>query len=375
MYQYLIIGFISVLLCYNTRDKNKGLAWAFFLITAFLSIRYMWGSDYPAYLQIYHEYDGISDFSKAGDVDSVVGSHNEIGWGYLNMVAHFLHIGFFGLVIVLTIFECWVVHRMIEKYVPQQYYWVAVMIWYFNTQSFCVNASMMRQYLCMCIYLLVIDLMIEKRVKGYILISVGIILLEATIHRSSIIQLLSLPLFYINFNTNKKYSIWMVIFGGVFIIWSIFGRGWIEPYMVSFLEESDDYSSYMAYLGKSQSGSFSSGLGVMFRYMMFATWLWFLPKIEKKRQPIVLLIIISYFFEVIATIAPIAGRLGLYFSFLGMTCWAFLYDKAKKKPILFVLFAIEIMILVRTIPQFFYSDLWMSSFLKYQTIFSAPSWM
>ncbi len=232
MFQYLIIGFLAIFFCFNTIDKKKGLAWAFLLITVFLSIRYMWGSDYPAYLQIYHEYDTVSDFSKAGEV----GSHNESGWGVLNMLAHFLHIGFFGLVIALTIFECWVVHHMIEKYVPQQYYWVAVMIWYFNTQSFCVNASMMRQYLCMCLYLLVVDLMIEKRVKGYNLISVGIILLEATIHRSSIIQLLSLPLFYIHFNTNKKYGIWMVIFGGVFIIWSLFGRGWIEPYFLLVLK-------------------------------------------------------------------------------------------------------------------------------------------
>lgn len=377
MITYIIIGVLAVLSCIVITDKKKGLNIAFLLITIFLGIRYMWGSDYSAYLRIFRDTNAYNDFDifNLGQSEFIVDTNKEYGWAFLNRLAGVSHIGFFGLVLVLTIFECWAVHKMIEKYVPGKYYWVAILTWFFTASSFCVNASMMRQYLCICIYLLVIDMMIERRNKKILILSILIILLATTIHKSSVILLLSLPLFYIKVGNGQRTYTWMVVIGVLFVVWSILGRSLIEPYITLFLEESDDYSQYMRYMNQEHTGGLSTGLGAIFRYLMFATWLIILPTFEKQKQPIVILLIVSYFFDVIGEIAPIAGRLGLYFSFLSMICWAWLFEKAKNSRYLYGLFAIEITVIVTSLPKFFYSDVWMSTFLKYHTIFSAPTWM
>lgn len=375
MIEYLIIGLLAVLSSIIIPNKKYGLQMAFVLLTTFLSIRYMWGNDYPDYLRWYQEFNagdfGIFDISRSSEIMR----HGEYGWVIINRMAGFCGIGFFGFIIITTLFECWILYRMIEKYVNPNYYWVALLIWVFNVNSFCVNASMMRQYLCMCMYLLVIDLMIEKKKKGYLLWSILILLISIPIHRSSIFLFLSLPIFYIPVKKNRKSIKWFVLLGLLFILWSFYGRHLLEPYMLSMMEESDVYSQFMGYVGKENTGSLSTGFGVIFRYLLFGAWLLLLPNLDRRHQPIAILLVSSYFFEVIAEIAPIAGRLGLYFSFLSMICWAWLFERAKKENYYYVLFAIEIVVLIRTIPQFFNSITWAQGFMNYQTIFSAPFWM
>lgn len=376
MYAYLLMGFSALFLSLFISDKSKGLLWSFIVITVFLAFRYMWGNDYPTYLKIYYDIKmiggGLFDFSEVDDYTLI---HKEYGWFFLNRLAAKLHVGFFGLVIVLTLFECWTVFRVIRKYVPENYYWVAILVWVFSVSSFCVNASMMRQYLAMCIYLIVIDLMIEKRGRLYLLWSIGLLLFASTIHRSAFVLLLSLPLFFLNVKKTRFTYLGIAFLGVLFVAWRLMGRDILEPIMTRFLEDSEDFSAYLSYLGEEQSGGLSSGLGVIFRYVLLATWLLLLPSFEGKQQAIVMLLILSYFFEVVGDIAPVAGRLALYFSFLSMICWALLLEKAKNNQILYGLFVIEIVLIVRTIPGFFHSPIWVEAFSHYQTILSAPSWM
>lgn len=367
-----------MLFCYFDPQKKRGLRWAFFMIATFLSLRYMWGSDYPAYLSVYNDING---FGVSGidldNLDEFTGRHNEYGWYIVNRIAGILHLGFFGVVFFTTVFECWAVHRIIEKYVTPNYYWVAIFTWVFTAPSFCVYASMMRQYLSMCVYLLVIDLMIEKRVKYYFLKSALLIILAASFHRSALVMFLSLPLYYINVKITRSRLVLVFVIGCIFIVWRIFGRNLLEPLMMQVVSEADDFSSYMTYIGEDREGGIGTGLGMLFRYFMLGVWLYLLPVFEKNKQPIVILLIVSYFFEVLADFAPLAGRLSLYFEFISMICWALLVERAFKhhKWFLISLFAIEVAIIIKTIPEFFYAALWKSSFLHYQTIFSAPTWL
>lgn len=375
MVVYLIVGIIAVLLSLLDNNKKRGLYFAFSIITVFLGIRYMWGNDYIAYLdnyQVFNTFDfDLFDIGASGDLYR----HNEWGWVVINRLFGFLHLGFFGMIIALTLFENLVVFKFFEKHITPKRYWMAILFWYFNVMSFCVNASMMRQYLCICIYLIVVDLMISKEKKGYLLWSIGIILLSMTIHRSGIVLLGSLPFFYLRLNKGRSSFVFLVVVGIVFIFWNAFGTSIIEPIVMNVLEE-DEFSEYMIYVGEQKSGALSSGLGVIFRYIVFASYLIMLPHFEKeKQQPIVSLFLLSYFFEPIAAIAPLASRLALYFSFFTPLCWTWLFEKGKMRPILYVLFAAELAILIREIPLFFYSKLWMSSFFEYHTIFSAEGWM
>jgi len=376
MYIYLLIGLVSVLISFFAHDKNKGLKWSFLFITTFLAIRYEWGSDYTSYFEQYIEFSratfGLFDLERNGDLYR----HQEWGWVLINRLFYYSRLGFFGMVIALTLFENYIVYRIIQKYVSKNHYWMAIMLWYFNVMSFCINASMMRQYLCICLYLIVVDLMIEKKRKGYLLWSIFIIMVSIVIHRSSIVLLASLPIFYIRINKPKLNITLVILVGVVFVLWDTFGVNLIEPFMTQTIEESENLSEYMIYLGEEKTGLLSSGLGVIFQYLVFVVFLILLPRFDrKKQQPIVFLLLLSYFFAPLAAIAPLASRLALYFSFLAPLCWVWLFEKSAKQPFLYLVFFAQIAILIRQIPQFFFSQLWMRSFFEYHTIFSAGGWM
>ena len=370
----LLLGILAVLLCLFIKDKKKGLKWAFFIITLFLSVRYGWGNDYMSYLDSFREYSQegfkLFDIEQSGDLRR----GNEYGWVILNRLFGYLGVGFFGFVIVLTIFENWTVHRMVAKYVDPKYYWAAIFVFVFST-SFCVNASMLRQYLCMCIYLLVVDLMVEKKYKWYLILSIALIFLATTIHRSSVMLFATLPLFYIHVDNTKASRIWMTLIAVLFVAWSVYGRVLIEPMMLNILEGNEDYSEYIQYIGQNSSGLSETGLGVIFRYIMFGTWLLLLPNIDKNQQPIIILGIASYFLEIVGDIAPIAGRLQLYFSCMDLLRWAWLLTIAKKTPIVYGLFIAETMIIVKCFFEFFYNPTWIRAYLHFHTIFEAGEWM
>ncbi len=369
-----ILGILSVLLCLLINDKNTGLKWAFFCITLFLCFRYGWGNDYMGYLRSFNEYKlysyGLFDIKGSGELHR----NNEFGWVILNRLFGRAGFGFFGLIIALSLFENWVVYRMVSKYVPSQYYWVAVLFFVFST-SFCVNASMIRMYLAMCLYLLVVDLMVEKQVRLYWLWSIGILLLGTTIHRSCIAMFVTLPLFFIKIQPGKGRFVWMAIGLLAFVTWSNIGSSFIETNMLRFIDSNEDITNYIQYIGQEKTGVLNSGLGIIFRYIVFITWLWLLPSVDNHQRAIVILGLASYFFEPVIAIAPIAGRFQMYLASMDLLRWAWLFKIAKEKPLVLALFVGEIAILFKTFFEFFQQPVWIDYFLHYHTIFEAGGWM
>ena len=370
----IFLGIICLLISILYKDKKKGLQIAFFLGTVFLAIRYGWGNDYMNYLNEYIYSRSLSFDLFDIEAAKSIQRHREWVWLLLNRLFYLSGLGFFGLVIVLSVFESWTIYRLVEKYVNPKYFWIAILFWIFST-SFCINASMMRQFLCICLYLVVVELMMEKKVRFYFLWAIGIILVGSWIHRSFLMTIISLPFFYIHVAQKRSSMIWSIVVGIIFILWTIYGRSYLEPFMIAVMEESEDFSSYMFYVGRESSKGVVSGLGVLFSYVTFATWLWLLPKIDKKRQPLLILLVFSYFFNVVTDIAPLAGRLSLYFSMLGLLCWTFLFEYGEKWKGLYAIFALQLVVLVRDFFHFFRDPLWHDYFYEYHTIFEAGRWL
>lgn len=370
----IFLGIVCLLFIFFISDKKKALKWVFFSSTLFLSLRYMWGNDYPEYLDYYNYFNSfhfdLFDFNSNG----ALYKRNEYGWVILNRLFGSMGLGFFGMIIVLTIFENFVIYRVISKHVKPSYYWVSVFLYIFST-SFASNASMMRQYLCICLYLLVVDLMIERRVRGYLLWSIGLILLGTSFHSTNVFMLLTLPFFYIHVSSNKKSYNWMFVIAVGFLFWSLFGYSMMNNTITMIMRSSEEYSSYAAYLEWQNKGA-NSGLGVIFRYIMFVVWLYLLPKYEDRdKQIIIVLGLFSYFLDVLVAVVPLATRFQAYFTILNMVRWAWLVQFARKYPLLYVLFVVQIAIIVREFFGFYYSEVWTDLTFQYQTIFSAGKWM
>ena len=373
MLAVLFLGIISLLLTL-IKDKEKGLTWAFAIVTIFLGVRYNWGNDYVNYLLSFYEYNNytfsVFDIYESGNL----ARHNEYGWVILCRLFGTMGLGFFGLIMAMTVFESIVLYRLIKTHIDPKYYWVAVFLWIFST-SFCINSSMIRQYFCVCLYMIVIDLMVQKKGKVYWLWSIIIILVGSTIHRSFVITIISLPLYYIHIKQKRLSIVWTAAILVVFLLWNRFGRSFVEPLMYNVLEDSEDLSGYMDYLMLEKKDTIGSGLGTIFRYIMFVIWLLLLPKVEREKQSFVILIIMSYFFDVIGDIVPMASRLTLYFTTVSLLCWTYLVDMVKQWPWLYGVFAVEIALIAKSFVDFFYSPIWIDCFLHYHTIFEASSWL
>ena len=369
----IIIGVLALLIIWLIHDKRKALNVCFIVVTTFLCIRYEWGNDYDAYLELYDTFKdlnfGLFDInsSRAARI------HEEFGWVIINRFFALSGLGFFGMIMALTVFESWVIYRTIVKFVSTDYYWVSILFWIFGG-SFCVYYSMMRQFLCICLFLLVVDLMIQKERPGYLWWSIGIILLGTTIHRTNIVMLATLPLFYVHVKQGRNTVLWIIVLLILFLAWRFLGRNLIESSLLSFIENSEDFVSYMNYT-EWESVKAHTGLGVLFRYMMFVVWLFLFFKVDEKKQSIIILGLVSYFLEVVIDIIPMASRFTMYMTVMDMVRWAWLISYGKKYPFLYVFGVVELVLLVKGFHDFYYSPIWFERCFNYHTIFSAPSWM
>lgn len=367
-----LLGLFVVILVFLLPNKKLGLKFAFALITIFLAIRYQWGNDYPSYLNQFNILKGYSnnifDFTEN---EGLYGSV-ETGWIVLNRFFGAIGVGFFGMVAILTVFENLCVYNLIRKHVKEKYYWVALFFLVLGS-SMCMYASMMRQYLAMCFFLIFVDLMIEKRVKLYWLWAIVIILLGTTIHRSCWAVFITIPFFYLHIDF-LRWRTWIYVIGIIYVIWMILGEKIVAVNLPILLENYDEFSYYQVYLENSGSSN-ELRLGFLYKYVIFVVWLVLLPEIDREKQPFVFIILFSYFFDVLIGIAPIALRLTYYFSMLTLITWPIMFSLSKNKPVLQIVVALQMAVSLKSFFSFFNYYVWVDACKEYHTIFEAPYWI
>ena len=132
------VGVIAMFFASLPRKSFKyGLEVAWIIIGIFLAIRYDFGNDYLGYL------DGFNYINSWATFQIYEEMHAEPGWQLLCYL--FRPLGFFAMVAVLTLFECYVIYRLIKAYVPERYYWLSIFLYVFTPSMMLIGASMMRQ--------------------------------------------------------------------------------------------------------------------------------------------------------------------------------------------------------------------------------------
>lgn len=363
MIESLIIGIIIILIVYPTKSRKfkYGIEAAFIVLATFVALRYNWGNDYAGYLEDFHRINSYLQKS-----DAYLDTHSELGWIFLNRL--FKPIGFFGFTIVLTFFEYYVLYRFVKRYVSKEWYWLALFVFVFNSAFMLVTSSMMRQFLAMTIVLIAIDFIISK--KWYI--ALLIIYLASLFHTSAIVLLPFSFFGFLNFNLSRKRV--LVIFC-CYLFFYFFSEILFENTLLKFLE-IEPLKRYQVYVSYEPIQTGGSGLGVIY----FTILLFFLLLNHKNQIPsvglIFLLYFLSFFFYMFENIAPIAGRLGYYFSILQIVVYPWLFKTMKKDIWYYLLFSGLIIIIIHDFIVFFDPEyIWHRWFYNYQTIFNAPSWM
>lgn len=360
MFATIIISLIAILFAFLAKYKkfSYGLEVAFIILTIFVAIRYNWGNDYSGYLESFKYVGSFSSFDP-----EILGT--EPGWNFLYYISQ--PIGFFGFIIILTVFEYFVIYRLIKKYVPVEWYWFSIFIFTFNTSYLLVTSSMMRQFLAMCIFIIAVDYIIKKRW----IISILLILLASTFHTSALILLPFAFFGYLNISlTKRKPYIWF----GVYLLLYFLAVELLGDYF-NLLLSVEQFERYEVYLN-AEKGGFGTGLGLIFNMIMYFVLLLHQKYQSYNMKIIFILFAVSVFFYLFADIAPLTVRLGYYFSILSIVCYPLMFYVVKNKLIKYIFLSGYIIVVLKGFIDFFDPlGIWYKAFYNYQTIFSASHWM
>lgn len=337
----------------GTGQIKYGLKISFGLIFLFLALRFNYGSDYKNYLALFQEintYNKINFFTNSFRV--------EPGWIFLNWICK--PIGFFGMTAVLALFNCTIYYRFIKKYVPTNYYWFSIFLYIFNPVFMLTHSTAMRQSIAIIIFIFSIDYIYKKNAIRYLL-CIGA---AALFHASALILLPVYLLRFFNQNINKKTAVIIFsIFLSIFIFNDFFNFN-INQFIVIFFKQ---YKIY----GEHEIGKMGTGLGIAFNIFLFLLVLYY-EKFQVNESSFIFKISILYFLIIpFLFIIDLVGRIGMYFNPVTIAVYPLILIKMKDTLLRTIILITLIIFTIFTFFQFFYSPLWHSSFMKYQTIFSS----
>lgn len=369
MIHFFIAGILAVLLAYLDRFRDKGfkygLEMAFGILIIFLSIRYNFGNDYIPYIEgfqkisNYFTFSDILNFKELKDFTS--DEHFELGWIILNILCK--PIGFFGMVVVLTAFQCFVYYKLIKRYVAKEWYFLSVFIYVFTYNFMLVQASMMRQSLAISLFLVSINYIFRKK---YIT-SLIIILIACQFHRTALILLPFCFMNVINFKITPKISLIILFFSILFSIFPNLFSNIFSSFVLKY------YSSQEFYLYSYECEDFSDVFRFTAYLILFTYLLYYSKYLEGDNLLLSKLLIISFLFYFIEGINPV-GRLSMYFNIFEILVYSIILNKKINNYINILLILLIFLIKMRGIYMFFNSEVWIGTYMHYQTIFSSPVW-
>ncbi len=353
----LILGIICILLnlIASNQKSDWGLKLSFVMVFLFLGLRYNFGNDYEAYMEIFNRVKENPDIA----FDQKMYIFYEPGWMILNWV--FKSVGFFGMTMTIAFFYSIIVYKLIKKNIPYQYYWLAVFFVVFNPGFLLVQSTAMRQMVAILIFLLSINYIYNKRILAFIIC----ILFAATFHYSSLTLLIFAPFLFDNRRVSLLYgttlfSVYLFLFLFGSLMATYFGQ------LVSIFSER--YESY------SDKGTANSGLGFLFYSSLFILTL-NLDKLQDKRIALFFKLAIVYFMLMPFTlIVEMTSRIGMYFSPAVVIVYPFIFKKLKSNISKSFFLPIIMIFTMYQFFQFFYSVTYKDYFMEYHTFFSAPKW-
>ena len=361
----IIVVFLAVFFSYSVQKGIKsGLEIAFFILTVYWAIRYDFGNDYMSYLgesQLY-----LSNDIDLGNLDTYrdIQSRGEYGWVFL--IKLFEPIGFFGLIIVLSIFECFTIYWHIKKYVPNSYYWLATALYCLNINFMMIGASMLRQWLAICICLWAFEFINKKKLLPFVLL----VFAASTVHTASLIVLPAYLLVFsqkARFNRNQIIIILLLV-----LVWSVLAVSIMSDLWTGIFinERLEGYSMYLNLKGDDR--------GIIGLVVIYALSLLPLSYLKEETNPAIKLFsvitVLNIIFVPISSVVPLITRTGLYFFICSIITFpaAFVRISKHNKALSTTAILLVIAYYSYTFIRMFSSPIWHDSFIKYHTIFSVP---
>jgi len=345
----LILGLLAVFFAYLARyDSTRwGLKLSFLLIFLFLALRYNFGNDYKFYLHFFNKINQAEHFDYFHTTERV-----ELGWIFINRI--FQSVGFFIMTAVLALFNSVIYYRFINKYVPVNYYWLAVFLYIFSTGFMLIHASAMRQSVAIALFIFSIDYLLKKDLIRYFL-CIG---LASLFHGSAIILLSVFLLGFLNWRINKIATIIVIL-----IVLSLFlFKDSLSPYLDQFI--SLYFDKYKKYEGTTVLGS---GIGFIFSFVLFLLMLFYDKYQDRETGLVFKLAIISFMFVPLSFYIHMIARVGMYFAPATIIVYPVILADIKKPVYKITLLILILSFTLYTFFLFFNSEPWREYYRTYQT--------
>lgn len=161
------------------------LSWT--MLTVLLCLRFGQGTDYVTYHAIYETIPVTVDLSHG----YICGYYPEIGWRLVSAVFKLLHIPFQGFAVALGLADMVLLHRFLERYVPQK---VAGLFLAYPVLFLVYMVSGLRQGLAICIFLgIALPFYLEKKWIPY----AAAVVFAMSFHKAGIAWLLLIVVAYL----------------------------------------------------------------------------------------------------------------------------------------------------------------------------------
>ena len=353
MYSVISLNIIVVLCAYLAKFKEFkfGLKLSFLLIFIFLAIRFDFGNDYMNY---YKDFIAIGSYSSINYFDKTL--YYEPGW--LLLIKIFKPFGFFTLVTFLSFINCLIFYLFIKKYVPVQYFWLAVFIYVFNSEFMLIHASAMRQSIAINLFILAIPYIYKKDFLPYLFF----IILGSFFHFSAIVLI---PVYFLGFLNWRLNNLWGSIIFLIFISLFIFGNT-ISPVLFGLI--GDFFQDYEGYIGT--TAEIGSGIGVLFLSGLLIFIIYYSRFQPKEINILFNIAIIGFMFIPIGLLVAMISRVSMYFTPATIVVYPILISKIKKPVLRNIVTFFLIAFTLYTFYTFFNSEVFGRDYENYRTIFS-----
>lgn len=359
-----IVSFTSILALFLTyldtkRNTNEGIKCAFLLVTFLAVIHFDYGSDYLSYYEIYRDIVKYPfNFANilSGDV------FKDIGWVFLSYFFKDIG-GFFMMVAVLSIVQNFLVYNVIVNYVDKKWRTLSVFVYLFYTTFYLLNFSMLRQGLVICVFLGIWPLIQQRK----IILSLIILLLCTTIHKSSLVLLPFAFWSFLPFRNNKLLAISLVIC--YLLLW--FGGTFINQGLNSFLQ----VETFEKFANTYGNGNYHMKLGIGFvlNHIPLVLSIFYLmskgDNISDVDRSVVMLATLGFIIIPFASIMLSINRVGMYFSVYQIIAIPKIYDNLKNAILKRVLLFILVFMTMYDYIIFFQSPTWIDKYSTFKTIF------
>lgn len=365
MFIVIFVSLLAVIFAFVGRNDKKLLLCSFIILTVFWALRYNWGNDYMQYLdhfktiKAYHV--GLLDF----DGYDQLFVKNEYLWYIINNM--FGNVGFFGLIIVLSIIENLIIYKFVLKFVPPKWYWLSVFIYCFNIEFYLIGASMMRQWLAICLFIYSIKYLIDKKIIPYIIISA----IALFVHSSALIMLLCVPFAYLrNVRISNKYFVFLLVF---LLAWYFMAPIYLRDYADLFFVLNDQ-GAYSTYEMTNSNDAGLSVFGIISNYFIpLIGFLMLYFNGGSKGRVLASVFILQLVFVPLGSVIPIFARFTIYFSSMEIVVWPLaIYEMSKTKYSVlgFSVLGILLLLNIRGYIGFFSDPIWEKDYSTYTTILS-----